>query len=63
VSYRPPKGQPKTARHLGQLVAQYAEAAGVGVRRVRLRVSAMAFVGALEALIDLIDAADLPHGD
>jgi hypothetical protein len=48
VSYRPPKGPPKTERHLGQLVAQYAEAIGLGVRRVRLRVSAMAFVGALE---------------
>jgi hypothetical protein len=48
MSYRPPKAQPKTARHLGQLVAQYAEAAGLGVRRVRLRLSAMAFVGALE---------------
>lgn len=48
MSYRPPKGQPKTERHLGQLVAQYAEAAGLAVRRIRLRISAMAFVGALE---------------
>jgi len=48
VTYRPPKGQPKTEKHLGQLVAQYADATGMAVRRVRLRVSAMAFVGALE---------------
>ena len=47
-AYRPPKGQPKTEKHLGQLVSQYAEASGLGVRRVRQRVSAMAFVGALE---------------
>lgn len=47
-AYRPPKGQPKTEKHLGQLVSQYAEASGLGVRRVRQRVSVMAFVGALE---------------
>lgn len=47
-AYRPPKGQPKTEKHLGQLVSQYAEASGLGVGRVRQRVSAMAFVGALE---------------
>lgn len=46
--YRPPKGQPKTEKHLGQLVSQYAEASGLGVRRVRQRISAMAFVGALD---------------
>jgi hypothetical protein len=46
--YRPPKGQPKTEKHLGQLVSRYAEASGLGVRRVRQRISAMAFVGALE---------------
>jgi hypothetical protein len=48
VTYRPPKGQPKTEKHLGQVVAQYADATGIAVRRIRLRVSAMAFVGALE---------------
>lgn len=47
-TYRPPKSQPKTEKHLGQLVSQYAEASGLGVRRVRQRISAMAFVGALE---------------
>jgi hypothetical protein len=47
VSYRPPKGQPKTEKHLGQLVARYAEAEGLALRRVRLRISVMAFVGAL----------------
>jgi hypothetical protein len=46
--YRPPRGQPKSEKHLGQLIAQYSEASGLGVRRVRQRVSAMAFVGALE---------------
>lgn len=46
--YRPPKGRPKTEKHLGQLVSQYAEASGLGVRRVRQRISAMAFVGALD---------------
>lgn len=48
MSYRPPKGKPKTARHLGQLVSQYAEATGLAVGRVRQRISAMALVGALE---------------
>jgi hypothetical protein len=47
-TYRPPRAKPKTARHLGDLVSKYAEAEGLGVRRVRQRVSAMAFVGALE---------------
>lgn len=47
MSYRPPRGQPKTEKHLGQLVARYAEAEGLALRRVRLRISAMAFVGAL----------------
>ncbi len=46
--FRPPKGRPKTEKHLGQLVSQYAEASGLGVRRVRQRISAMAFVGALD---------------
>lgn len=48
MTYRPPKSPPKTEKYLGQLVAQYADATGMAVRRVRLRVSAMAFVGALE---------------
>ena len=48
MNYQPPKGQPKTEKHLGQLVAQYAEVEGLAFRRVRVRVSAMAFVGALE---------------
>jgi hypothetical protein len=47
-AYRPPKGQPRTEKHLGQLVSRYAEATGLAVRRVRQRVSVMAFVGALE---------------
>jgi hypothetical protein len=44
----PPRSQPKTEKHLGRLVSNYAEASGLGVRRVRQRVSAMAFLGALE---------------
>jgi hypothetical protein len=48
MTLRPPKGQPKTEKHLGQLVARYAEDAGLALRRVRLQISAMAFVGALE---------------
>lgn len=56
-TYRPPKSQPKTEKHLGQLVAQYAEASGLGVRRVRQRVSAMAFVGALERVREEDSAA------
>ncbi len=44
----PPKSQPKTEKQLGRLVSNYAEASGLGVRRVRQRVSAMAFLGALE---------------
>lgn len=47
-SQPPPKSQPKTEKHLGHLVSKYAEASGLGVRRVRQRVSAMAFLGALE---------------
>jgi Nucleotidyl transferase AbiEii toxin, Type IV TA system len=43
-----PKSRPKTEKHLGRLVSQYAEASGLGVRRVRQRVSAMALLGALE---------------
>lgn len=46
--HRPPKSQPKTEKQLSRLVSQYAEATGLGVRRVRQRISAMAFVGALE---------------
>lgn len=42
------KNQPKTEKQLGRLVSSYAEASGLGVRRVRQRVSAMAFLGALE---------------
>jgi hypothetical protein len=45
---QPPKSQPKTEKQLGRLVSKYAEASGLGVRRVRQRVSAMAFLGALE---------------
>ena len=44
----PSRSQPKTEKHLGRLVSNYAEASGLGVRRVRQRVSAMAFLGALE---------------
>jgi Nucleotidyl transferase AbiEii toxin, Type IV TA system len=44
----PPRSQPKTEKQLGRLVSNYAEASGLGVRRVRQRVSAMAFLGALE---------------
>lgn len=43
-----PKRRPKTEKHLGRLVSQYAEAHGLGVRRVRQRVAAMALLGALE---------------
>jgi hypothetical protein len=43
-----PRSQPKTEKHLGRLVSQYAETSGLGVRRIRQRVSAMAFLGALE---------------
>jgi hypothetical protein len=42
------RSQPKTEKQLGRLVSNYAEASGLGVRRVRQRVSAMAFLGALE---------------
>jgi hypothetical protein len=48
MSAGPPRSQPKTEKHLGRLVSNYAEASGLGVRRVRQRVSAMAFLGALE---------------
>lgn len=44
----PSTSQPKTEKQLGRLVSNYAEASGLGVRRVRQRVSAMAFLGALE---------------
>jgi hypothetical protein len=44
----PPKSQPKTEKQLARLVSQYAETSGLGVRRVRQRISAMAFLGALE---------------
>jgi hypothetical protein len=47
----PPKNQPKTEKQLGRLVSRYAEATGLGVRRVRQRVSAMAFLGALERVL------------
>jgi hypothetical protein len=40
----PPRSQPKTEKQLGRLVSNYAEASGLGVRRVRQRVSAMAFL-------------------
>jgi hypothetical protein len=49
MSAGPPlRSQPKTEKQLGRLVSNYAEASGLGVRRVRQRVSAMAFLGALE---------------
>lgn len=48
MSSAPPQRQPQTERQLGRLVSNYAEANGLGVRRVRQRVSAMAFLGALE---------------
>jgi hypothetical protein len=47
----PPGKQPETEKQLGRLVSQYAEASGLGVRRVRQRVSAMAFLGALERVL------------
>ncbi|MFI5091054.1 MAG: nucleotidyl transferase AbiEii/AbiGii toxin family protein [Terriglobales bacterium] len=48
MSTEPPsRSQPKTEKHLGRLVSNYAETSGLGVRRVRQRVSAMAFLGAL----------------
>ena len=46
--YRPPRSRPRTEKHLGRLVSQYAEATGLGVGRVRQRLSAMAFIGALK---------------
>jgi len=48
MSAQPPPSRPKTERQLGRLVSRYAEAKGLGVRRVRQRISAMAFLGALE---------------
>jgi Nucleotidyl transferase AbiEii toxin, Type IV TA system len=48
MSTQPPRGQPKTEKRLGRLVSNYAEASGLGVRRVRHRVSAMSFLGALD---------------
>jgi Nucleotidyl transferase AbiEii toxin, Type IV TA system len=56
MSAHPPRGQPKTEKQLGRLVSNYAEASGLGVRRVRQRISAMAFVGAL----DRVREEDLP---
>jgi hypothetical protein len=44
----PSRAKPKTEKQLGRLVFGYAEASGLGVRRVRHRVSSMAFLGALE---------------
>jgi Nucleotidyl transferase AbiEii toxin, Type IV TA system len=44
----PPRSRPKTEKHLGQLVSRHAEESGLGVRRVRQRISAMAFLGSLE---------------
>lgn len=46
--YRSPRHQPRTEKQLGRLVSRYAEASGLGVRRIRQRISAMAFIGALE---------------
>lgn len=46
--YRPPRRQPRTEKQLGRLVSRYAETSGLGVRRIRQRISAMAFLGALE---------------
>ncbi len=48
MSTHQPRSQPKSEKQLGRLVSQYAEASGLGVRRVRQRISAMAFIGALE---------------
>jgi hypothetical protein len=45
---QPSRSQPKSEKQLGRLVSRYAEASGLGVRRVRQRVSAMVFLGALE---------------
>jgi Nucleotidyl transferase AbiEii toxin, Type IV TA system len=51
MSAEPPsRSKPKTEKQLGRLVSSYAEASGLGVRRVRQRVSAMAFLGALERI-------------
>jgi hypothetical protein len=46
----PPRSRPKTEKHLGRLVSKYAEESGLGVRRVRQRISAMAFLGSLERI-------------
>lgn len=43
-----PKSRPKTEKRLGQLAAIYADAEALDLRRVRQRLSAMMFVGALE---------------
>jgi hypothetical protein len=43
-----PKVRPKTEKRLGQLAAIYADAEELDLRRVRQRLSAMMFVGALE---------------
>jgi Nucleotidyl transferase AbiEii toxin, Type IV TA system len=53
----PPRSQPKTEKQLGRLVSNYAEASGLGVRRVRQRVSAMTFLGALERVREEESAA------
>jgi hypothetical protein len=48
----PPRSRPKTEKHLGRLVSKYAEESGLGVRRVRQRISAMAFLGSLERVCE-----------
>lgn len=47
-SYPSPGHQPKTEKQLGRLVSRYGEASGLGVQRIRQRISTMAFIGALE---------------
>jgi hypothetical protein len=49
---RPTASRPKSEKRLGQLVSDYAEASGLGVRRVRQRVSAMVFLGALQRVAE-----------
>jgi hypothetical protein len=46
--YSSPQRQPRTEKQLGRLVSRYSEASGLGVRRIRQRISAMAFLGALD---------------
>lgn len=50
-NYKSPKARPKTEKHLGQLVSRYSEASGLAVRRVRQRISAMVFIGALARVL------------